>query len=125
MGNVRRNKNSSKEFRKKIFNLLKNNPNQIKRGANEVTKQIERSKALLVVMAADTSPIEIIGHLPLLCNDKGVPYVYVESSDSLGAATGLERKVVSCCIFFDDDRQYDRVKSDIGAIIADLNGLSV
>lgn len=30
-------------------------------------------------MAADTEPLEIILHLPLLCEDKNVPYVFVRS----------------------------------------------
>ena len=30
-------------------------------------------------MAADAEPIEIIMHLPLLCEDKNVPYVFVRS----------------------------------------------
>ena len=30
-------------------------------------------------MAADTTPIEILLHLPLLCEDKNVPYVFVHS----------------------------------------------
>ena len=28
-------------------------------------------------MAADAEPIEILLHLPLLCEDKNVPYVFV------------------------------------------------
>jgi hypothetical protein len=30
-------------------------------------------------MAADTEPLEILLHLPLLCEDKNVPYVFVPS----------------------------------------------
>ena len=30
-------------------------------------------------MAADAEPLEIILHLPLLCEDKNVPYVFVKS----------------------------------------------
>lgn len=33
----------------------------------------------MVVMAGDTTPIEILLHLPLLCEDKNVPYVFVRS----------------------------------------------
>lgn len=117
-------KPASKSLEKKIFSLIKDNQSQIKRGANEVTKQIERSKALLVVIAADTEPIEIVSHLPLLCNDKGISYVFVSNSESLGQASGLERKVVACCIFADDDRQYERVKSGIGRILADMSGVT-
>lgn len=30
-------------------------------------------------MAADAEPLEILLHLPLLCEDKNVPYVFVPS----------------------------------------------
>ena len=33
-------------------------------------------------MAADTEPLEILLHLPLLCEDKNVPYVFVPSKQA-------------------------------------------
>lgn len=33
----------------------------------------------VIVMAADAEPLEILLHLPLLCEDKNVPYVFVRS----------------------------------------------
>lgn len=114
----------AKSVEKKIYNLLKDNQRQIKRGANEVTKQVDRSKALLVVIAANAEPVEIVCHLPLICDDKGIPYVVVEDKDALGTATGLERHVISCCLYANDDRDYDRVKNGIGQIIAEVNGTS-
>lgn len=43
---------------------------QLKKGANETTKTLQRSKSELVILARDASPLEIILHLPLLCEDK-------------------------------------------------------
>jgi U4/U6 small nuclear ribonucleoprotein SNU13 len=43
-------------------------------------------------MAADAEPIEIIMHLPLLCEDKNVPYVFLKSKTALGRACGLFKK---------------------------------
>ena len=53
------------------------NYKQTKKGANEATKTLNRGISELIVMAADAEPIEIILHLPLLCEDKNVPYVFV------------------------------------------------
>jgi len=44
-------------------------------------------------MAADTEPIEILLHLPLLAEDKNVPYVFVPSKAALGRACGVTRPV--------------------------------
>lgn len=66
------------------------NYKQLKKGANEATKTLNRGISEFVVMAADTEPIEILLHLPLLAEDKNVPYVFV----SAAAVTRL----LSCCM---------------------------
>ena len=62
---------------------------RVAKGANEVTKQVERGQAKFVVMAEDVSPEEILAHLPLLCEEKGVASGYVPSKTELGTAAGL------------------------------------
>ena len=62
---------------------------KIKKGANEVTKIVERGQAKLVVVAKDVNPPEIIMHLPALCEEKKIPFVEVEKKEDLGAAAGL------------------------------------
>jgi large subunit ribosomal protein L7Ae len=62
---------------------------KIAKGANEVTKQVERGVAKFVVMAEDVTPEEILAHLPILCEEKGIPYGYVPSKAELGNAAGL------------------------------------
>mgnify|MGYP006306516379 CR=1 FL=1 len=62
---------------------------KISKGANEVTKQVERGQAKLVVMAEDVTPEEILAHMPVLCEEKKIPYVYVPTKDELGSAAGL------------------------------------
>lgn len=53
------------------------NYKQTKKGANEATKTLNRGISEMIIMAADAEPIEILLHLPLLCEDKNVPYVFV------------------------------------------------
>ncbi len=62
---------------------------KVAKGANEVTKQVERGAAKFVVMAEDVTPEEILAHIPLLCEEKGIPYGYVPSKAELGASAGL------------------------------------
>lgn len=63
---------------------------KIKKGTNEVTKQIERGNAKLVVVAKDIQPPEVVMHLPLLCKEKGIPCIEVPSKEELGAAAGIQ-----------------------------------
>ena len=53
------------------------NYKQTKKGANEATKTLNRGISEMIIMSADAEPIEILLHLPLLCEDKNVPYVFV------------------------------------------------
>mmetsp|Transcript_36507 Transcript_36507/g.75983 ORF Transcript_36507/g.75983 Transcript_36507/m.75983 type:complete len:124 (-) Transcript_36507:1613-1984(-) len=74
------------------------NYKQTKKGANEATKTLNRGISELIVMAADAEPIEILLHLPLLCEDKNVPYVFVPSKIALGRACGVSRPVIACSV---------------------------
>jgi U4/U6 small nuclear ribonucleoprotein SNU13 len=41
-------------------------------------------------------------HLPLLCEDKNVPYVFVHSKQALGRACGVTRPVIAVCVTVSD-----------------------
>lgn len=49
-------------------------------------------------LTADAEPLEILLHLPLLCEDKNVPYVFVPSKTALGRACGVSRAVISASV---------------------------
>ncbi|NVM35686.1 MAG: 50S ribosomal protein L7ae [Candidatus Lokiarchaeota archaeon] len=76
----------------KLKNQLKNalttiaetRDSKIRKGMNEVTKSIERVQAKIVVMAEDVSPPEILFHIPLLCEEKGIAYGYLSTKKELG-----------------------------------------
>ena len=81
------------------------NYKQVKKGANEATKALNRGIAEFVVLTADTEPLEILLHLPLLCEDKNVPYVFVPSKTALGRACGMSRPVVACAVTVNEGSQ--------------------
>ena len=70
----------------------------VKRGTNETTKAVERGKAKLVFIAMDVNPPEIVAHLPLLCKERGVPYIFVPSKKELGKRAGLDVAAASVAI---------------------------
>jgi len=69
-----------------------------KKGTNETTKAIERNQAKLVLIANDVQPQEIVMHLPLLCEEKNIPYVVCGSMKDIGKAIGLDRPSASAGI---------------------------
>jgi H/ACA ribonucleoprotein complex subunit 2 len=75
----------------------------LKRGVKEVVKSLRKSPVTgppsgstsdpigVVIIAADISPIDVISHLPVLCEDHNIPYIYVTSRAELGAAGSTKR----------------------------------
>jgi large subunit ribosomal protein L7Ae len=82
----------SKEVSDKVLRLIETakNTGQVRKGTNETTKAIERGVAKLVVMASDVEPKEVVMHLPALCEEKKIPYMYVPSKMELGRAAGID-----------------------------------
>ncbi|WP_227354722.1 50S ribosomal protein L7Ae [Haladaptatus salinisoli] len=62
----------------------------VKKGTNETTKAVERGNASLIYVAEDVQPEEIVMHLPELADEKGIPFVFVDTQDDVGHAAGLE-----------------------------------
>ncbi|KAI5481573.1 U4/U6 small nuclear ribonucleoprotein SNU13 [Pseudohyphozyma bogoriensis] len=94
---------------------------QLKKGANEATKTLNRGIAEFILLAADTEPIEILLHLPLLCEDKNVPYVFVPSKTALGRACGVSRPVIAASVTTNEARelksQIETIKSQIERLL--------
>lgn len=74
----------------------------LKRGVKEVVKALRKSPIPpanaavsipngVVILAADISPMDVISHIPVLCEDHGVPYVFVTSRAELGASAATKR----------------------------------
>lgn len=78
---------------------------QLKKGANEATKTLNRGIAEFIVLTADTEPLEILLHLPLLCEEKNVPYIFVPSKAALGRACNVSRPVISASVTTSESRE--------------------
>jgi U4/U6 small nuclear ribonucleoprotein SNU13 len=44
-------------------------------------------------------------HLPLLCEDKNVPYVFVPHKQALGRSCGVSRPVIACSVTTNEGSQ--------------------
>ena len=81
-----------KELADQVYSVVEaaRDTGKIRKGTNETTKAVERGQAVLVVIAEDVEPAEIVAHLPPLCDEKKIPYVYVPNKRELGAAVGID-----------------------------------
>ena len=75
----------------------------VRKGTNETTKAIERGQARLVVIAEDVEPPEVVAHLPLLCEERKSPYVFVPNKEKIGSAIGIDVPAAAACIVKEGD----------------------
>ncbi len=75
----------------------------VRKGTNVTTKAIERGQARLVVIAEDVEPPEVVAHLPLLCEERKSPYVFVPNKEKIGSAIGIDVPAAAACIIKEGD----------------------
>ena len=80
-----------KELKEKQFELIEKvtKTGKIRIGVNETTKAVERGKAKIIFIAEDVSPQELVMHLPLLCEEKKIPYSFISTKKELGEKAGI------------------------------------
>ena len=78
-----------------IYLALKNK--LIKRGVKEVVKAIRKKtegknkSEYLCILACDVSPVDVISHIPILCEKNNIPYIYIKDKHLLGLASGTKK----------------------------------
>ncbi|KAG9255823.1 50S ribosomal protein L30e-like protein [Emericellopsis atlantica] len=106
---------------KKVFKTIRKSAkaNTLKRGVKEVVKTLRKSPAAgpgvtsfpgIVIIAGDISPADVISHLPVLCEDHNVPFIFVSSRAELGAAAKTKRPTSVVMIM--EKREGGKKKSD-------------
>ncbi len=81
-----------KELAEKAFQAVQvaKDTGKIRKGTNETTKAVERGIAKLVLIAEDVEPPQVVAHLPMLCEERKIPYIFVPTKLELGRSAGIE-----------------------------------
>ena len=89
----------------------------IRRGVKEVIKALRKGEKGLCIIAGDISPIDVISHVPMFCEEKEVPYTYVPSKQDLGAAASTKRPtsvvLVQCKKGFEEKDLFDKTLAEV------------
>ena len=93
---------------------------KVKKGTNEVTKAIERGISKLVIIAEDVEPPEVVAHLPILCEEHGIPYGFVPSKQELGKSLGIDVTSSAAAILDSGDAQH--IVDQIVASLSQIKG---
>lgn len=84
----------------------------VRRGVKEVSKAIRKGEKGLVVIAGDISPLDVISHLPVLCEDNDVPYIFVPSKEKLGEASATKRPTSVSMVVLGGKNKDDKAAED-------------
>ena len=90
----------------------------LRNGLKDVQSRLKKGETGIVIFAGDVTPIEIMCHLPAVCEEKSIPYTYTPSRVDLGAAMGVKRGTVSLLIREHPDYKdlFDELKSEISLL---------
>ncbi|XP_064596291.1 H/ACA ribonucleoprotein complex subunit 2-like protein [Liolophura sinensis] len=111
---------ASRKLTKKLYKVIKkaNKQKQLRKGVREIQKFIRKGENGLVILAGDTNPIEVICHMPLVCEEKGMPYCYTPSKEDLGAALGSVRP--TCMVMVKPHDDYRELYDECSAALSEL-----
>ncbi|KAI9506046.1 snoRNA-binding protein [Coemansia spiralis] len=89
---------ADKKLTKKALKTVKKatKHRHIKRGVKEVVKGLRKGDKGLVLLAGNISPVDVLSHIPVLCEDNQVPYVFLPSKEELGGSCATKRP--TCCL---------------------------
>ncbi|XP_032221958.2 H/ACA ribonucleoprotein complex subunit 2-like protein [Nematostella vectensis] len=84
---------ASRKLTKKLYKTVKkaSKAKTLRRGVKEVVKALRKGEKGFVILAGDVSPIDVISHIPVMCEDSKIPYAYVPSKVDLGASSLTKR----------------------------------
>ena len=109
---------ASKKSSKKVHKLVKkaSGAKVVRRGVKEVVKALRKGEKGFCIIAGDISPIDVISHLPIMCEDRNIPYIYVPSKHDLGTAASTKRPT-SCVLIspksdFSEAELYDKLVAE-------------
>lgn len=94
----------------------------VRNGLKDVQKRIRKGETGIVIFAGDITPIDIMCHLPGVCEDKDIPYVYVPSRKDLGGAMGIMRGCMLVLIRPHEDYEdaFNELKEEIKTLAVEL-----
>merc|ERR1711911_219370 len=110
-----------KDDDKKVYKLLKKAAKQkgfVRNGLKDVQRRIRLGENGLVIFAGDVTPVDIMCHMPAVCEEKKIPYVYTPSRLELGHALGLKRTSLMVLV-----REHTEYKSQYDELMEELKSL--
>ncbi|CAG2164723.1 unnamed protein product [Oppiella nova] len=106
---------ASKKLSKRLFKLIRkasklSRKEHLRIGLKDVQLRIRKGETGLLVLAGDVTPIEVMCHLPAVCEEKNIPYVYVPLRADISTAVGIKRPALM--VLIKHNKQYEELYND-------------
>jgi len=75
----------------------------VRRGVKEVVKAMRKGEKGVMILAGNITPVDVLTHLPALCEEFQIPYCYVPSKEELGTAAAQKRPTSCVLVLCKDD----------------------
>ncbi|KAL7671789.1 hypothetical protein ACOME3_006692 [Neoechinorhynchus agilis] len=116
---------ANRKLAKRIYRLLKDsatesNKTLIRNNVKDVQKSIRKCEKGIVILGGNVTPIDTYSHIPVLCEDNKIPYVFVPCKEDLQACLGC-RSLVNCVMVKRSDangEMYDKCAAKINETLS-------
>ncbi|KAH9509482.1 snoRNA-binding protein [Bulinus truncatus] len=111
---------ATKRLTRKLYKLINKakGKNSLYKGIKEVQKRLRKGDTGIVVLAGDVSPMDIITHIPVMCEERDIPYCYTPSKSELGESYGTKRQ--ACIVLIKENDDYNQLFNECKAKISEI-----
>jgi len=112
---------ATKKLTKKLYKLIRKaskHKTYTRVGLKNVQTRLRKGEKGIVIFAGNVTPIEVMCHLPGVCEDKSIPYIYTPSRQDLGLAMGIRRGGVAVLV-----REHADYKEQFNECVESINEL--
>lgn len=109
---------ATKKFTKKLYKLVKKaakHKGYLLTGLKEVQSKLRKGETGVVILAGDVHPIDIFSHIPGVCEEKGLPYIFTPSRRDMAAAVGMKRALV--IVMIKEHADYKELMAECAQVI--------
>ncbi|CAD5206178.1 unnamed protein product [Bursaphelenchus okinawaensis] len=113
---------AGRKLTKKIYKLLKSvgkDKNTVFVGLASVSKALRKGEKGIMVLAGNVFPIDMYSHIPGICEEKNIPYVYTPSREHLGLAMGYNRPCI--VVMIKDTKASSEQVAELSAAFQELD----
>ena len=108
---------------RKIGNLITQSAErkQLVYGVKDTGKALRKKEKGLCVLGGNVSPMDVITHIPGICEDENIPYVFVPTKEQISAYA--QRTSPVACVVIRQPRDDEELTEQYNAVLEEIQGL--